>query len=561
MPKWVGGLLLAALVALFLVANRGAYGGYFQDDDLDTISWTSHSNTLGYVEGFLTPRFAANNFRPTGHLFYRVMGAAAGLRFGPYVAVLHVVHLLNVWLLWLVARRLGAGTVAAGAAALFFAFHMAAFDAYWRPQCVFDILCGLFCLLALLAYLHDRTILSLLAFWLAYKSKEIAVMLPAVLFLYEYWMGQRRWKRLIPFFGISLLFGLQAVFANRGRSGDYALHFDARVLFRSLNFYAGEVLLAPWAGWLLVPLPFLIRAKRLAFGIASAGLLLLPLLFLPGRMFAVYLYVPLIALALGLSALAERVRPVYVALFFLVWLGVNYRVMMAKRKAELAIAHENRAYVTQAAAFFAREPGIDTVIYVGAPPALHRWGVEGALRLTSGKHTLTVCGLEDREFGDVLKRESLAVLSWSELRQRLFPVARKPETPLQPFIRMGFENPLWQLEEGWFSLENEFRWIAPRATARLQRPEGARTFELTVNVSEMQQSENGAPSVEVLLDGKALGPARQFSKVGWDTARWEVPPGVSGNPRVEFRVTPAYRPRNGDPRTLGVAVVAFGFVK
>ena len=31
--------LLLAAIALFLILNRAAYKGYFQDDDLDTLSW------------------------------------------------------------------------------------------------------------------------------------------------------------------------------------------------------------------------------------------------------------------------------------------------------------------------------------------------------------------------------------------------------------------------------------------------------------------------------------------------------------------------------------------
>lgn len=560
MPKWVGCLLLAALVALFLIANRGAYGGYFQDDDLDNLSWTSHSNISGYVEGLLTPRFAANNFRPTGHLFYRIMGATARLNFPPYVAVLHSLHLLNVWLVWLIARRLGAGLVAAAASALFFAFHMAVFDAYWRPMYVFDVLCGLFCLLALLAYLHDRVILSLLTFWLAYKSKEIAVMLPAVLLALEYWLGRRRWKRLAPFFAISAMFGLQAVLANQGRGGDYMLHFSLAAFLRCLDFYSRQILLVPWLGWLLIPLPFLLPDKRLRFGLVATGLLLTPLLFLPARLFAVYLYVPLIPLALGLSAVAGRVRPVYVGLFFALWMGFNYHVLISKRKETLAIAHENRAYVTQAAAFFSSEPTIGTVIFDGAPPALHRWGVEAALRLTSGKPNLSLFGLQDDGFRQALQRDSLAVASWSEPQQKLFTVVKRAGEPLQSFLRMGRETPIWQLEEGWFPLENEFRWIAPTAAARLRRPPDCRHFELTVNVGPTQQQENGPPTVQVLLDGKPVQPAKTFPRSGWDTVRWELAAASGPDTKIELRVTPPYHPKNGDPRTLGTAIVSFGFL-
>jgi hypothetical protein len=34
--------LLLATAALFLIANRAAYKGYFQDDELNSIAWTSN---------------------------------------------------------------------------------------------------------------------------------------------------------------------------------------------------------------------------------------------------------------------------------------------------------------------------------------------------------------------------------------------------------------------------------------------------------------------------------------------------------------------------------------
>ena len=72
---------------------------------------------------------------------------------------------------------------------------MALFDAVWKPMYVFDVLCATFCLLSVLMWTRRRWILSLLAFWLAYKAKELAVMLPAVLLCYEMWIGTRRWNR------------------------------------------------------------------------------------------------------------------------------------------------------------------------------------------------------------------------------------------------------------------------------------------------------------------------------------------------------------------------------
>ena len=120
MSKRTGLLLFLALVALFLLVNRPAYKGYFTDDDFDLLSWTQHASMGDFAKGLLSPNFQNNNFRPTGHLFYHLEWLLFGFDFKKYLAASHVLHFLNVWLLWLLARRLGAKPFAAGVGCAFF---------------------------------------------------------------------------------------------------------------------------------------------------------------------------------------------------------------------------------------------------------------------------------------------------------------------------------------------------------------------------------------------------------------------------------------------------------
>ena len=168
------------MAALFLAMNRGAYRGYFSDDEVDNLSWTPFVSGVGFAKALATPLFLEYNFRPVGHFYFKEMEKYFGLDFPKYVLGIHVFHLFNAWLLWVLARRLGAAPFSAGAAVLFFAFHMALFDALWKPMYVFDVLCGTLCLLSIVFYTGRRWVLSFLAFWMAYKSKELAVTLPAV---------------------------------------------------------------------------------------------------------------------------------------------------------------------------------------------------------------------------------------------------------------------------------------------------------------------------------------------------------------------------------------------
>ena len=144
------------------------------------------------------------------------MGSLAGFHFAAYVAMLQAFHIATALLLWLFLRRLGLPPLPAALGFAFFALHVATLPAYWKPMYIFDVLCGFWVILALLLYQRNRFFLSLLCAWLAFKSKEMELMLPVVLLLYEWCFGREKnsgklhWKPLVPFFLMSFSFGLQS---------------------------------------------------------------------------------------------------------------------------------------------------------------------------------------------------------------------------------------------------------------------------------------------------------------------------------------------------------------
>src|ERR1700688_4008230 len=101
------------------------------------------------------------------------MSLLYGLGFRRYLPILHLAHLLNVWLVWLIERRLGIGPLPASLGTLFFAFHIASFDVHWKAMYVFLLFRPPFFLLAIFFYMRRRYVLAFCAFWLAYKSKEL----------------------------------------------------------------------------------------------------------------------------------------------------------------------------------------------------------------------------------------------------------------------------------------------------------------------------------------------------------------------------------------------------
>jgi hypothetical protein len=414
-----GVLLFLLFAAVFLVANRSAYRGWFQDDEIDNLSWTPYLSPLDYLKGAATPLYQPNNFRPAGHFYFYAAEAAAGLGFPIYVAVLQALHLLNVWLLWAIVRRLGATPLAAAAACAFFGLHMALFDGFWKPMYVFDVLCATFSLTALLCWIRGHTILSFVAFWLAYKSKELAVVVPVLLALYEIWFGRRRWKPLLPFFAVSLSFGLQSMLLNPNRDNDYTFRFTFAALAKTAPYYASRLFLVPYLGFVIPLFALFARNRRTWFGLAALVLFFLPLLFLPGRVFSAYCYLPLTGLAIALTGVAEATSPVAVAVLVLLMLPLDYRELRRNSRETLARDAAIRAWMGSVERFASANPNVRVFVFSGAPAGFQRWGIEGALKYFYERNDLAIREAGDPDAAALRAAQRAAVLSWDPVRARL----------------------------------------------------------------------------------------------------------------------------------------------
>ena len=558
MLRWKTASLAAAIVILFLIANRGAYKGYFQDDDLDNLSWTPQLDTVDFAKGLVSPVFSRNNFRPVGHFYFHAMERLAGLRFLPYVAVLQFIHLCNGLLIWLVLRRLKIHPLPALAGTLFFLYHPATFDAYWRPMYVFDVLCAAFCLASFLAFLDRRWVISFLCFVVAYRAKEVAVMLPAVLAAYEILLGGRRWKPLVPFFAVSLLFGFQALISNVNTNDAYTLKVTPSTLLDGAKFYLWQIFAFSLAAIALTIVTSLLKDRRAWLGLCAALLFLIPLLAIPGRTFSVYLYVPLIGASIALASVLDAPKAWPAPLFIAVWLPFSFMQMREYRKAALTAADENRSYVSGLADFLPSSPQTTAFIEDGAPSAMHWWGVRGAIRYNSKRPEIQLASINDFEAKALLAQRHLAVLSWDQVTRKLQITHREPDTPEESYISMRQGMPIWQFSDGWYQRENFYRWTKPEATATLRRPEGASKFEVTVNIGIIHITDVRKVQFELFLNGAPLG-VQDFTTAGWQKRIYALKPAPAGIVTVEFRTSPAYHPR-GDPRVLGIPIGAFGFV-
>lgn len=548
-----------AVAILLLIAHRAAYKGYFSDDDLDNLVNTRTISAQVFAKEFITPVFAESNFRPSGHLLYRLMGDAAGLRFGPYIGVLHALHGLNVLLVWLLLRRLGAPAAGCWAGALLFAFHMAVFDALWKPMYVFDVLCGTFTLLTLLLYLRGWWAWALIPFWCGYKSKELIVVLPVVLLAWEFMLGERRWRRVIPFAAIALSFSLQGMLSSAATDNDYTLRFTPGALAKTVPYYGSAMLLIPYLG-LALPLLLLVKDARVRWGVLVLFLMPAPLWFLPGRLFSVYLYVPLIGLAVAVAFLAARWRLAWAVVFCLLWIPGNHWLLRKRRAETLDAAAENRAYVTAVGEFMWRRGPFEAVICDGGPARMNVWGRAATVKWFDPRPELLVCSSERREAAACFEKSRLAVVGWDRRVRRLLPAVRGGGETNESFVDVSKEAPLWVFGDGWYDLEGGYRWSSAESFARLQRPQGAARFKVRVNASPVQLKDQGEIALEVLIDGRSMG-VRKYRTPAWSDQEWPVEPGPAGGVSVTIRAPRPYRPTNGDPRVLGAAIVAFGFAR
>ena len=539
-PRGLALLLLFA--ALFTLANRGAYQGFWNDDDLDNLHWTRFTAWGTYVAGLLRPAPFENNFRPIGHGFYKLYGGLFGQRFPPAIFFLHVVHFANVFLLWHILRKLGANLLGAGAGVLFFGFSMALFDAFWKPMFVFDVLCAFFLLSAFLLYLYGHWFWALAPFWLALKSKELAVTFAALLLLYELILGGRHWKRTHPFLLISGLFILQALYNLRDTETTYSFHFTPITLWTCARFYLTPV-------FYLAPLLLLLDRPTVRFGIAAFPCLLGPLLFLPGRLFEVYLYWPIVALAIAVAFAAQERSPRLVALLFLPWLAFNFQSLRSKRRAALTIAQENQAYVRSLEPLHQQYPGIMTVLYDPAPTYMAPWGVSGAVRWFWPAQKLQIFPVDSITPEVVAPGHDLLLLSWDRLYRKMTPLYRPAAAPVASKLTMVPGQPVWQLLEGWTAAIDGFRWTRPVASARLGVPPEATMFELGVNVGPVQVQEGYRGHAFISIDGQKIGD-HEFSQQGWQKYAWPLPKNLPNVVTVEIRLDPHFRD------DLGLAVTS-----
>jgi hypothetical protein len=340
----------------------------------------------------------------------------------------------------------------------------------------------------------------------------------------------------------------------------YSLAFTPEAFWQTVRFYSSELFFLPYAGLLLVPAFFLTKDNRVRLGLAGAVLLMGPLWFLPGRLFSVYLYLPMIGLAIALAFVSQNRRTWVLIAAFTLWIPANYMIMRDKRKATLAAAEVAKPYVEAVGRFHAANPGVLHVVSESRPVQMESWGVESAFQWFYRSPEFKISHADLPEGRALLLEPNLAIANWKPFEKQLFMTVRDPATPFPARFDFGDGAPIWALRGGFLWSGGRFWWTGVKAAAVLHRPAKARFFEVTINVSPRQLKDQGSVQFEAVVDGQPLG-VRRFTSNGWLTERWAIKPATGADVPIEIRFPAPYRPEGHNGESLGAPVVGFGFVE
>ena len=194
-------------LAYFLYFSWGRLQVPFSSDDLMNLDFYWKRGT-GWMLLSQFPLWRGY-YRPMGAAFYLPLFAGFGLNPAAYHVGVMLVLVANAYLLYRLAKVLGAGELAAGLAALIACYHAGLSPLYYYTGFVYDVLCFFFYVSALVLYAGVRRRGRLLTAWetaafaglflCALNSKEMAVTLPAILLVYEWTYRRpaiRNWRDL-----------------------------------------------------------------------------------------------------------------------------------------------------------------------------------------------------------------------------------------------------------------------------------------------------------------------------------------------------------------------------
>jgi hypothetical protein len=340
-------ILAGVFIAVFFLSLtwRGLLIYYTGDDLMNLYGyWSKPLSAL--VKGNLF--FWTPYYRPFGGVIYRTSFAIFGFNPYPVYVVFFAAMLLNLWLAYMVFKRIGGSAEIGAIATLIYCFHGKFDYLYYNAGSMYDVFCFLFYFLALLIYLRARVQGRLLGVWgmltflaclvCSLNSKEMGATLPVIVFLYELLFhppdfrvrALPRWcfreGRMALLGALCVLLYIPAKLGSEGIAQDVAyipVYTWARWLQDTGTFLAylvyrnnpsvllGVTSFSPFevaaCYAILIAIALWMRSRVFWFGLLFFVITALPVSFIPPRLGFV-LYLPLAGLALAGSVCLVRFK-------------------------------------------------------------------------------------------------------------------------------------------------------------------------------------------------------------------------------------------------------------
>lgn len=220
---------LAGVLAITLAAFAGSFGHDFVSLD-DATHVTQNPLVLNQRYGALLTTVVNNSYNPVTMLSLAA-NVTRPLSAQPFLVTNVLVHVLNTglvfWLAYLLSRR---RLLVAVVTALLFGIHPMRVESVAWVSSRKDVLYVFFLLAGLISYwryLEKREwpwlALTFATFVLSCLSKGMAVVFPLLLVLLDFWkrrpvLERKALLEKVPFFAVSLLFGLIAIEVEKGGS-------------------------------------------------------------------------------------------------------------------------------------------------------------------------------------------------------------------------------------------------------------------------------------------------------------------------------------------------------
>lgn len=366
-------LFLTFLLAVFVFLP--VFSLYFAQDDFFHLK-------MGMAEGVKDVFLFFSFKNPYGYTFYRplttqVYTFAVRSFFGlnPFFFRLtsFSFFLLNLYLVFKIVAALTKNKNLGFLASFLYAFNASNLGSLAYMAAFQEIGVAFFFFLTFFLYLKDKK-LAVLTFVLALLSKETAAVLPAVLVIYEFLLGERKLKKTLPFWFILALYVLFRLASGLPESLVYEMNFSPIKILNGYLWYflwglGIPEMLIDFVGpgfkinpnfliWFYRPSQIIFIASFLfllllgmaifrsrgqdkktdAFFTAWFLVTLLPVIFWPWHRFSYYLTVPLLGLVGLFAALLKNLPKALIFLAVLLLFAVSITTVRISQETYWVIA-------------------------------------------------------------------------------------------------------------------------------------------------------------------------------------------------------------------------------